>query len=424
MNLQGKLLLLLVLLALVPSGLAADSETLRKRKVSRTGGLSQAAYEQMQEIQTLIEEDKISEAEIRLTEMQERKLSDYERAQTWFLMGYVHFRRENYSAAQQAYEEVLKNDNLPLGMQTNVLKTLAQLSMVNDNFTKALSYIQRLLDVSDVPQADHYALKAQVHYQLEQFDQSMAALLQAEDLQAKSGQPPRENWLLLKNAILYQREDFKGMLAVLQQLVDLYPKDRYLLNMAAIYGEMGNNKKQLALMEPLYERGSLPSESHKVNLASLYLLNEIPYKAADLLKKEMAAGTVEASSRNLETLAQAWLLAANSERAIKPLEQAAKMSKDGKTYLALARTHMSLSNWKEAERSVSRALEKGELRDPGDAQLLLGMTQFNQKKFREARTSFARAGEYPGSEKLARQWMEYLEREEQKLKLAEQAAAD
>lgn len=423
MNLPGnKLVLLLVLLLLAPAGLAADSDALKKRKVSRTGGLSQDAYEKMQEVQQLMEDDKVDQAEAKLKAMQGGKLSDYELAQTWFLMGYVHFQREDFGAAQKAYEEVLNNKNLPLGMQTNVLKTLAQLSMVNENYDQALAYLRQLLEISEEPQADHYALKAQVHYQLEQFDQSMAALQRAEDLQAKRGEPPRENWLLLKNAILYQREDYDGMLAVVQQLVRLYPKDRYLLNMAAIYGEKGNSKKQLSLMEPLYDRGALPSESHKINLASLYLLNEIPYKAAALLQQEMKAGAVEPNEQHLEMLAQAWLMAANIEEAVVPLERAAKLSDDGDTYLTLARTYMSLNRWAEAERSVDRALKKGGLRNNADAYMLQGMTRFNQKNFREARTSFARAGESPDHEKLAKQWMEYLEREEEKLELAEQAA--
>jgi tetratricopeptide (TPR) repeat protein len=423
MNLPGsKLVLLLVLLLVAPQGMAADSETLKKRKVSRTAGLSQDAYKKMQEVQQLMEEDKVAQAEAKLKAMQAGKLSDYERAQSWFLMGYVHFQREDFTAAQKAYEEVLKNDDLPLGMQTNVLRTLAQLSMVNGDFKGALDYLHRLLDISEQPQADHYALKAQVHYQLQQYDQSMTALNKAEALQAKRGEPPRENWLLLKNAILYQREDYDGMLAVVQQLVRLYPKDRYLLNMAGIYAEKGDSKKQLSLLEPLYDRGSLPSESHKINLASLYLLNEIPYKAAALLESEMKAGHVKPTEQHLEMLAQAWLMAANIDKAVKPLERVAKMSDDGEAYLTLARTYMSLNRWPEAEDSVSRALAKGGLRDEAGAHMLLGMTRFNQHKLREARSSFARAGESPDSEKLAKQWMEYLEREEEKLELAEQAA--
>ncbi len=422
MNPLNKVLLFFLLLAIAVPGLTADSDTLKKRKVSRTAGLSQAAYQQMQEIQALIEEDKVAEAESKLKAMLANDISDYERAQAWFLMGYVHFRREDFGAAQQAYEEVLRSENLPLGMQTNVTKTLAQLAMVNDDFQLALNYIEQLLQISEEPRADNYALKAQIHYQLEQFDKAMAALQRAEALQTKQGEPPRENWLLLKNAILYQREDFDGMLQVVQQLVQLYPKDRYLLNMAAIYGEKGDTKKQLSLMEPLYERGSLPSESHKVNLASLYLLNEVPYKAATLLQREMANGNIEPTAQNLEMLAQAYLMAANIEEAVTPLKKAAKMADNGETYLQLARTYMSLSRWQEAEQSVELALKKGDLRDEAGAYMLLGMNQFNQKHYRDARTAFARAGEDPDQEKLAKQWMDYLEREEEKRELARQAA--
>ena len=65
------ILLLLILLVLAPVGLAADSDTLKKRRVSRTAGLSQHTYKQMQEIQTLIEEDKLTQAESKLKTMQD-----------------------------------------------------------------------------------------------------------------------------------------------------------------------------------------------------------------------------------------------------------------------------------------------------------------------------------------------------------------
>jgi len=416
-----RFLVLLLVLALAPTGLAADSDTLKKRTVSRTAGLSQAVYAELQEIQEMIEADQVTEAENRLRDLQEQRLNDYERSQTWFVMGYVHFRKEDYGPAQAAYEKVLENDNLPLGMQSNVLRTLAQLSMVNERFDEALGYLERLLVVSEQPQPDHYALKAQVHYQLEQFDQAMAALERAGELQAQRGSPPRENWLLLKNALYFQRQDFLSMLDVVQQLVRLYPRDRYLLNMAGIYGELGDSKKQLSLLEPLYERGSLAGESNKVNLASLYMLNEVPFKAATLLEREIDSGAVAATEKHWELLAQAWLMAANIEKALDPLAKAARLAEDGETYLSLARTHMSLSRWRDAELSVNRALEKGDLRDEAGAHLLKGMALFNQKKYREARSAFALAGEDPGSEQLARQWMSYLAQEEEKLALAQQA---
>jgi hypothetical protein len=83
---------------------------------------------------------------------------------------------------------------------------------------------------------------------------------------------------------------------------------------------------------------------------------------------------------------------------------------------------MSLSRWSEAESSLRKALEKGKLYDTGGTRLMLGMTQFNQKNFREARRSFALAGQDPKTEKLSRQWLEHLEREEEKARLADLAA--
>lgn len=392
------------------------------REVARTTGLSQDMYEKMQEIQSQIESGELDKARRRLRALQEKKLTDYELAQTWFLMGYVHYRREDYGAAIGAYKKVLDSDNLPLGLQQNVNRTLAQLSMVRGNFEDALVYLDRLIKISKEPQPDQYALKAQVLYQLERLDESMAALERALALQRKRGEPPRENWLQIKNAILYQRNDYRGMLQVFQQLVTLYPRDRYLVSMAAIYGELGDSKKQLSLLEPLYERGGLDNPSHLVNLASLYMLHEIPYKAATLLDAEIKAERIKANERHLEMLSQAWLLAADYDKALGPMSRAAQQSPDGNLYVNLGRTYMNLNNWQQAEQALEKAFRKGKLRDESGARLMMGMVQFNQKRYREARRSFAEAGQDPKTERLAAQWLQYLEREEEKQKLLEETA--
>jgi tetratricopeptide (TPR) repeat protein len=392
------------------------------REVSRTGGLNQDVYKKMVEIQTLIDEGDLSRARKKLERLQAEKLSDYELAQTWFLMGYLHYRNEDYPASVAAYKKVLVTKNMPLGLRQNVVKTLAQLSVAVADYPAALTYLDRLIKIREESQPEDHALRAQVLYLLEDIDGALVSMDNALRLQQKREEPPKENWLQLKNALLYQRNDYRGMLAVTNELIALYPRDRYLLSKAAIHGEMGDTRAQLALMEPLYERGSLASASHKVNLASLYLLHGIPYKAGVLLDSEIKAERIEATERHLEMLAQAWLMSAETERAIKPLQQAAHMGKDGNGYINLARTYISLWRWPDAETSLKKALEKSGLQDTGGAQLMLGMVQFNQKNFRDARRSFALAGQDPKSEKLSRQWLQHLEREEEKARLAEGAS--
>lgn len=392
------------------------------REPTRTTGLSQDMYKQMQEIQTLIEGGELKQARKRLQRLQTGRLSSYELAQTWFLMGYVHYRQEDYAAAIGAYKQVLMTKDLPLGMQQSVTQTLAQLNMVTGEYDESLRYLDRLIEISDKPQPDHFALKAQLFYLLEKMDDAMNALDRAFALQKNQGKPPQESWLQIKNAILYQRNDHRGMLQVFQQLVTLYPRDRYLVSMAAIYGELGDSRKQLSLMEPLYERGSLDNPSHLVNLANLYMLHEIPYKAATLLDAEITAERLQANERHLEMLSQAWLLAADYDKALGPMSRAAAQSRDGNLYVNLGRTHMNLNNWQQAEQALEKAFRKGKLRDEGGARLMLGMAQFNQKRFRAARRSFAEAGQDPKTERLASQWLQYLEREEEKIKLLEETA--
>lgn len=388
---------------------------LEARELQRTSGLRQDVYEKMQEVQQLAEDNENDKALRVLEAMREDKLSPYEAAQTWFLSGYVYYQLGDLDASLAAYQEVMAVDEeLPLGMQQNVLSTLAQLCMAAEHYEQALGYIDQLLELAEEPVPDHYAIRAQVLYQLERAEAAMAALDRAMELQLTQGKPPRENWLLLKNAILYQRDDLEGMLEVLRQLVDLYPRDRYLLNLAAIYGALDNTQAQLALMEPLYERGSPLTPPQLLNLASLYLMHEVPYKGAVLLERELQAERIDASSNNLEMLAQAWLMAFEYERSLEPLAQAASLSAAGDTYLRLANTYMELSRWAEAAQATERALEKGGLRDEGGAYMLQGMAYFNQGDFRKARRAFAEAGKHPRSQQLSGQWLQYLATEEDK----------
>ncbi len=410
--------------ALLAAALVIAAPALAEREVQRTTGLSQEVYEKVTEIQTLAEAEQYREAGKLLDNLLKEKLSDYERAQAYFLQGFLRYQEEDLPGALAAYEQVIATPDLPVGMQVNVIRTLAQLHMMSEQFRDALRYADQLIATDPEPHADNHILKAQILYQMERMDPALQQLDLGIRLNAEAGLPPRENWLLLKNAIYYSKDDFPNMLRVVQLLTELYPRDRYLLNMAAIYAELGDSKKQLSLLEPLYDKGSLENATHIANLASLYMLHEIPQKAAVLLEKELESEKVEATRSNLEMLSQAWTMAGRPDRAVAPQKRAAAMMDNGRGYVTLARLHMSLLEWSDAEWALERAFEKGDLRDAGGARLTLGMAQFNQRKFREARRSFARAGEDPRMEKLAEQWLRYLEQEEEQVELARSVGVD
>ena len=168
------------------------------------------------------------------------------------------------------------------------------------------------------------------------------------------------------------------MWLVLEELIEAYPKDSYILTLAGVYSELGDTKKQLALTESLYEKGYIEGKSHAVNLANLYLLHGIPYKAATVLEKEMAAGNVKSDVRNLRLLSQAWYQAREDRKAIPPLKRAAAAGNEGELYIRLAQSYINLENWSEAAKSAKKGLSIADPKRSDTSKIMYGIGVFNQ----------------------------------------------
>jgi tetratricopeptide (TPR) repeat protein len=210
------------------------------------------------------------------------------------------------------------------------------------------------------------------------------------------------------------------MVTVLEELIQHYPKDTYLLTLAGAYSELGNTKAQLAIVETLYEKGFLKTESHIVNLANLYLLHETPYKAAVLLEKEMADDRIKSDERNLRLLSQSWYTAREDEKSIPPLARAADMAGDGELYIRLAQSYINLEKWNEAAEALQKGLRMGGLPRTDQANIMLGMAYFNQKKFDSARKAFQDALDDQRSRRTAQQWISYVDSEVKRQELMKQ----
>ena len=201
------------------------------------------------------------------------------------------------------------------------------------------------------------------------------------------------------------------MIGVLRQLIALYPKQQYLLTLAGVYSELGDTRKQMALTEALYESGNITQEHHVVNLANLYLLHGVPYKAAKILQKEIDRNNVEADMKTLRLLSQAWYQAREDEKAIPPLARAADLAGDGELYVRLAQSYINLDRWEDAAAAVKKGLDKGKVKRADVAHVMLGMALFNQRSLSAARDAFAVAARDGRSAKAARQWIAYVDSE-------------
>src|SRR6185436_7904254 len=136
----------------------------------------------------------------------------------------------------------------------------------------------------------------------------------------------------------------------------------------------------------LADAGDLLTEAKEIrSLAALLIFRGIPYRAAQLLQQGIADGRLT-DAESYELLGNCWIAARDYEKAVEPLTRAGEIGPTGEPYLRLAEVYAQQENWPGAVGALQHGIDKGNLKRPGLAQLLMGIAQFNQKKYPEART--------------------------------------
>jgi tetratricopeptide (TPR) repeat protein len=398
----------------LPAAAAKDKK--EEKKKNKAPLISQKVYKLLTEAQELVNARKYSEALAILEKIKNRRrLNRTEKAQLWNFYAYIYFSQEKYRKAIDAYETLLKQPQLQPALQASTLYTLSQLYFLEEDYRKVLERIRQWMALTENPSPDSFALLGQAYYKLKRYKEAVPALRKAIDLRKASGRKVKESWYLLMRASYYELKDYKKMAGVIKELITLYPKPQYFRDLAGVYSQMGDTRKQLALMETMYEKGQLNKSSQIRNLASLFLIYEVPYKAAKVLDQGIRNGVLEKNRKNLELLSQAWVQAREDRKAIEPLTEAARLSDKGEAWIRLGQAYVNLDEWDKALPALEKGLKMGGVKRPGSAWILLGMGYYNLKMLDKAKQAFGKAVQAKGSSKQnrksARQWIKYLETE-------------
>lgn len=377
----------------------------------RVIGMKQSTYELLNDVHILIEEKKYDKALNLLNSDKIKKPSAYEYAHVLNLKGSIYRLQENYDDALIVYSQAAEMSELPNSFRIQLLSQTAQLYLFKENYQKSYDFSVRVINESENEYADAYVLAAQASYFLEKYQTGRKYIEKALSLDESAGIKPRESWMLLANAIYYGQNDYKSMQKVLKRLIALYPKAKYIVNLSAIYGESGEQNKQLALMEAVFDGKYLSTSQQYIDLASLFLINDIPFKSATVLEHSLKNKIVKRTVSHLELLSRAWLQAGEYEKSIPPLQEAAQMSDTGELYTRLAEIYLRLARWSDSANALRKALDKGGLKQSGASYLSLGISEFKQKKFESSRKAFNKAKNFKNSKKSAEQWIAYMNQE-------------
>jgi tetratricopeptide (TPR) repeat protein len=407
---MSRLLIATLLTAMALAGAPALAQEVPEagtaEREEKNVSMSEPVYRKLSAVHELMGENELDEAMDRLRSLLDSRLNDYERALVLQSIGFVYSQRGDYGPAIDYFEQCIELDALPNIAQQGMLYSLASLYASQEEFRKTIDTLTTWFKYEQEPKADAYMLMASAYAELEEYLNALPWVQKAIEL----SEEPKESWYQLELAIYFETKQYEAAIPHLQEMVAIWPDTlRYWETLSSAYMQVNKDAEALAALTLAYKRGLVEEERQLLNLVKLNLFLEIPFKAGEILEREMAAGRIETNMDNLELLLSAWTSAREFDRAIAVIDRLAPQAEDGEYYLQKAQLLAEKSEWQQAMEAARQAIDKGGLDKPGTAWLLVGSSAAELGRFDVAERAFREARNFDDqSRRNAESWLAYV----------------
>ena len=398
--------LTLVLLMALFSGprIASGAESEGGKKPT----VSEAAHRVLTEAQALIGKHQPREAIENLDALLPTLGAEpYALAVTHQVMGYAYGETDDYRHAVESFKKALSYQALPDDVTHDLTYNVAQLLVHLEAYQDGLGYLEEWLRRERDPKLDAVKLAATAYFQLHRYE---AAVPYLERVLARQ-HPPEEAWYQMLLACHFERGQYQAAAGLLDTVVKTWPERRdYWLQLSGAYQRLDHNHQALAVLE-LAERRALLGEAERLQIVRLYAYLDMPYQAARFLSDKIEQGAIKTNLDVWDLLAHSWAHAQEKQRAVRALENAARLASDGNRYLHIAQLLFELRDWNGAVKAVDSALQKGGIKQAGSAHLLLGIASHHRGDEKRCFHALERAQRYSDTKAQAEWWIEKLRAE-------------
>jgi tetratricopeptide (TPR) repeat protein len=327
-----------------------------------------------------------------LARLDSRSLSPYERSRVEQVLFNVAYQERRYDEAHAHLQRAIDAGGLSEREVAQARYQRAQLLMAEERWQDGVAVLEAWLATAVQPPPSAYYLLAVGYYQAGEFAKALPAVRAA----IERMEQPQESWLTLQLALHLQNEQLHDAATVLNRLLAVAPAHKtYWVQLSSVYAKLEDYGSALAIMQLAYDAGMLNEPAEIQRLADLLLFNDVPLRAAHLLEDAMAANRVARDETTYSKLGNAWIAARDFDKAVAPLEHAATLVATGDGFFRLGQVHLERADWVAAEDSLTRAIAKGDLRDPAEAQFLLGVALYSQGREADAKAWFEQSRTEP-----------------------------
>lgn len=317
--------------------------------------------------------------------------------------------QKQYDKAINYYQQALAAEGLSDIANREILRELAQVYLLNEDYDSAVTALERVLQFELVPESGDYLLLAQAYFKKQDYVGVVASLDQLQEIFPSLDVSQIRQAL----ALYYRAGAYPQCASLLQQLLVIEPDEpQNWHQLVSIYLLLDKRRQALDQLSLAYEKAVPFGEQDLRLLVDLRAINSNPYGAAELLQQSLDTGALDNDGDNYRKLFELWLQAREKDRASIALAEAARLTGDTQLYLHLAQLYMEQEAWQPMQDTMIAACEQ-RLDDKyvSRANLLLGISQLKLGDKDGARRSFINATLIGGASTQAGQWLQFINAE-------------
>jgi tetratricopeptide (TPR) repeat protein len=192
--------------------------------------VSESRRASLETIQALIAAEELEEALEAAQALLGPGLNGNELAQTHNMLGYIHFKKDDYETALEHYLQVTAEPGtITKGLEVQTYYTAAQLSFVLERYSEAIAHMQAWQRVADAGMTDPvpHIFIGQVHYKLHDHESAIVSVRTGLELAEMAGTPVKESWLALLAYLYYEEGHLEDCIRVTEELRRRFPDGKY-----------------------------------------------------------------------------------------------------------------------------------------------------------------------------------------------------
>ncbi|HPE48797.1 MAG TPA: hypothetical protein PLR76_10385 [Hyphomonas sp.] len=355
--------------------------------------------------QAAMQDKDYNKAAGKMSQLKAMQLNCYEEGAVLKLSAYINIQKGDRQAAINDLLSALNKGYILEKDKAQTYYNIAQIYLQDENVNKALEYMQKWMQSGATPDRTQKWQLAVLYQRVDNFKE---AIRWAEQVRSDDGSKYDQQLYDLLIFLYNQSGDKAKLASILETVLVHNPTERkYWDAIAGNYFASNEERKAFEVQKAMYLAGMLKSEDELMRIVNFYNRFNVPYRAAQILEKEMNAGRISRNLDHLELLANLYQVARENEKAIPVIRAAADAGGGGAMYERLGRSYADLQKWKETEEAMQKALSMGGAKDPGNDWVAIGQSRYERGDRDGAREAFRKANNRAG-----RSWLDFMQSEE------------